>query len=168
MGNRPSQTIRCSDCTKPDLEIHETQSAGAGQKAVSSKCPVAHGGAAKIHSPVPENYNTRNMMPEISQTRGPDQKINLSTERTVSSIPKGRSNDSGEADNWVYPSPQVSRPLQWAWAIYLCRLQQFFNALKRKGKEAPEDAVPVMVDIHNFINENCWNEIKKWESLFHW
>jgi hypothetical protein len=39
------------------------------------------------------------------------------------------------------------------------------NALKRKGWETPEDEVPVMVDIHNFLNEACWQEIIKWEKM---
>lgn len=45
--------------------------------------------------------------------------------------------------------------------------QQFYNALVRKGWETPEESVETMVDIHNFLNEACWTEIKKWESKFH-
>ena len=46
-------------------------------------------------------------------------------------------------------------------------LQQFYNALKRKGKEAPAENIDMMVDIHNFLNEACWQEIVKWEQRFH-
>jgi cytochrome c heme-lyase len=44
---------------------------------------------------------------------------------------------------------------------------RFYNALVRKGWETPEKEIPVIVDIHNFINEECWNQIKYWESKYH-
>jgi len=35
--------------------------------------------------------------------------------------------------------------------------------LVRKGWETPEDSVEMMVDIHNFLNEEAWQEVMKWE-----
>ena len=94
-----------------------------------AKCPVEHGA-----------INPDNQMPDLAQTRAPNQAAELPTERTESSIPR---DDSGK---WEYPSPQ-----------------QFYNALVRKGWETPEEHVVTMVEIHNFLNEEAWEEVKKWE-----
>ncbi|KXS13478.1 cytochrome c and c1 heme-lyase [Gonapodya prolifera JEL478] len=102
-----------------------------------------------------ERINPRNMMPELSQSPHPEQRVVLPTERTFSTIPKSESTDMDEKSygaktdtTWVYPSPQ-----------------QFYNALKRKGWETPEEEIPVMVQIHNFLNEACWHEILRWERM---
>jgi cytochrome c heme-lyase len=50
------------------------------------------------------------------------------------------------SDRWVYPSHQ-----------------QFYNALKRKGFETDEEDIPMIVHIHNEMNEQCWQEILRWE-----
>ncbi|KAL2917690.1 holocytochrome c synthase [Polyrhizophydium stewartii] len=124
--------------------------AGAGASGTAGasdapKCPVDHtkfsGSARLTHG---DGLNPDNMMPNLTQDMAPGQTIKLPTERTMSSIPKS---DGGV---WEYPSPQ-----------------QFFNALKRKGKEAPEHEISGMVDIHNFLNEAGWLEIMKWESKYH-
>lgn len=85
-------------------------------------------------------------MPNLSIQRAPGQKVNLSTNRTESTIPKGTREDEGV---WEYPSPQ-----------------QMLNAMLRKGGEVPEDAVESMVDVHNFLNEGAWQEILKWERPY--
>ncbi|KAG9287435.1 hypothetical protein G9A89_023807 [Geosiphon pyriformis] len=84
-----------------------------------------------------------NQMPKLSQEPIPGQKISLPTLRVVSSIPKARSKEF-----WEYPSPQ-----------------QFYRALVRKGWETPEESIETMVDIHNFLNEQAWIEINKWEGM---
>ncbi|ODV81606.1 holocytochrome-c synthase [Suhomyces tanzawaensis NRRL Y-17324] len=103
--------------------------------ASASQCPVDH-----------EVLNPMNNMPHLSSEKAPGQKITLSTERTISSIPRGESEDQGL---WEYPSPQ-----------------QMLNAMLRKGKGdgIPEDAVESMVDVHNFLNEGAWVQILDWES----
>ncbi|KAF5338328.1 hypothetical protein D9611_012471 [Ephemerocybe angulata] len=95
-----------------------------------AKCPIDHG-----------SINPDNQMPKLSQAQAPNQSIELPTDRTESSIPRG---DEGR---WEYPSPQ-----------------QFYNALVRKGWETPEEHVVTMVEIHNFLNEEAWEEVKKWEK----
>ncbi|KAJ3339574.1 holocytochrome c synthase [Gonapodya sp. JEL0774] len=102
-----------------------------------------------------EKLNPRNMMPELSQSPHPEQRVHLPTQRTYSTIPKSDVSDMDESAygskkdaTWIYPSPQ-----------------QFYNALKRKGWETPEEEIPVMVQIHNFLNEACWEEILKWERM---
>lgn len=67
------------------------------------------------------------------------------TERVLSSIPKG---DSGS--NWKYPSNE-----------------QFYDSLQRKGYKAiSEEQVRLLVPMHNVVNEQCWQEIRRWERVF--
>ena len=91
-------------------------------------------------------------MPSISQTRLAGQTFDLPTDRSMSTIPKGEAQVVTKGSSvWEYPSPQ-----------------QFYSALKRKGWETEEKEVPVMVEIHNFLNEACWNEVLKWEKKYQW
>ena len=84
-------------------------------------------------------------MPQLSQSRAPNQSITLPTSREASTIPRG----DAEA-NWEYPSPQ-----------------QMYNAMLRKGyDDTPIDAVESMVAVHNFLNEGAWAEIVAWERRF--
>ena len=112
----------------------------------SAQCPVDH----DSHSPNPArrpvdhasvNVNPLNQMPDLPQQRQSNQSIDLPLERSESSIPRDTSS------RWEYPSPQ-----------------QFYNALVRKGWETPEEHVVTMVEIHNFLNEEAWEEVKKWEK----
>jgi len=80
-------------------------------------------------------------MPTLAQERASGQTIDLPLDREVSSIPR-----ASDSSKWEYPSAQ-----------------QFYNALVRKGWETPEEHVQTMVDIHNFLNEEAWQEILKWE-----
>ncbi|EAU90476.1 cytochrome c heme lyase [Coprinopsis cinerea okayama7 len=112
-----------------------------------AKCPVDHGkkkDEAPAKCPVDHDgaaINPNNQMPDLSQNPAPQQTIDLPTSRTESSIPRG-----DNEGNWEYPSPQ-----------------QFYNALVRKGWETPEEHIETMVHIHNFLNEEAWEEVKKWE-----
>mgnify|MGYP000026401502 CR=1 FL=1 len=142
-------------------------------------CPVPHDqreSLLKEGSSGQQGLNPLNNMPNLSQSAiSALQKANLSTERTVSSIPrspvsaapgaspydapascpvahdakgKGKAEEAEQADKWEYPSPQ-----------------QFYNALVRKGWETPEENVEMMVLIHNFLNERAWQEVIEWEKL---
>lgn len=96
-----------------------------------------------------DEINPLNNMPHvISDKKMPGQKIDLPTQRTYSTIPRGEHEKEGV---WEYPSPQ-----------------QMFNAMLRKGKaeDIPEDAVEDMVDVHNFLNEGAWKEILQWEQPY--
>lgn len=103
-----------------------------------SSCPMHQPAAAPAKCPI--DHSALNQMPVLPQSQAPNQTIALPVERTVSSIPR----DSSE--RWEYPSPQ-----------------QFYNALVRKGWETPEEHIETMVEIHNFLNEEAWNEVVKWE-----
>ena len=98
-----------------------------------AKCPVDHGKSAEL-SPL-------NQMPTLAQERAPGQTTELPLERELSSIPRAK-----DSSKWEYPSAQ-----------------QFYNALVRKGWETPEEHIQTMVDVHNFLNEEAWQEILKWE-----
>lgn len=81
----------------------------------------------------------------------PGQKLELSQSRTVSTIPKADFTPSHQPKNnekWVYPSQQ-----------------QYYNAMKRKGFDPPEEDVAVVLSIHNIVNEKGWSQIKEWEAL---
>lgn len=109
----------------------------------STQCPVQHKNSPNVvKCPVEhDKISPLNQMPDLANVRQPGQIIELPTTRTESSIPR----DHGET--WEYPSPQ-----------------QFYNALVRKGWETPEEHVEVMVEIHNFLNEQAWQEVLKWEK----
>lgn len=95
----------------------------------------------------PLNYIPKDLSPTETQ---PGQKLSLTTNKTVSSIPRGEQ----QGGKWEYPSAQ-----------------QMYNAMVRKGKigsQEPlqEDTVEAMVQIHNFLNESCWYEILRWEKPY--
>lgn len=68
----------------------------------------------------------------------------LSTDREASTIPRD------DASRWQYPSPRM-----------------FYNALRRKGKGVPAEAIDSMLAVHNFLNEAVWEEIVQKEALLH-
>lgn len=71
-----------------------------------------------------------------------DKSASLPTDRTASSIPRASSSQT-----WSYPSPRM-----------------FYNALRRKGYDTPPEAIESMVQVHNFLNEQVWAEVLKWEA----
>ena len=82
--------------------------------------------------------------------KAPGQILDLPIDREVSTIPRpklGDATDEDHAGKWEYPSPQ-----------------QFYNALVRKGQETPEESIEMVVAIHNFLNEQAWEEVMKWEK----
>ncbi|KAF9530485.1 putative pyruvate carboxylase isoform [Crepidotus variabilis] len=136
----PNLSSGASKCPIPhDAPVASSSKSGAAQ------CPIDHTALAKpkaAQCPIKDGeINPLNQMPDLAQVRQENQTMDLPLERTISSIPR-----DGEA-KWEYPSPQ-----------------QFYNALVRKGWETPEDEVGPMVDIHNFLNEEAWQEVKKWEK----
>lgn len=147
-------------------------------------CPVPHGprGAMAPASDAP--LNPLNNMPALSQDRAHTQKMELSRERVVSSIPRAKT--SAAPGDSPYGAPQCpiphdqrsaprregascpvlhekgdETPGYWEYPSP----QQFYNALVRKGWETPEEHVDMMVLIHNFLNERAWQEIVDWEAM---
>lgn len=139
---KPS-SIPVSPTAKCPVDHTQVQPQATHPKA--AQCPVEHGKSASqqpARCPVDHGkLNPLNQMPNLANAPQPGQSIELPTERSESSIPRDG------AERWEYPSPQ-----------------QFYNALVRKGWETPEEHVEVMVEIHNFLNEQAWQEVLKWEK----
>ena len=152
-----------------------------GGNASAGGCPVDHGkkdpsgsgGCPVKHDNNTLPYKTDNTsslfgLPasieesaKHSQSPHPDQSIPLSTHRVVSSIPRAdelRPNAGTSAPHqpedtpqWVYPSEQ-----------------QFYNAMRRKGWQGVDErTIPMVVRIHNTVNERGWNQVKEWERELH-
>ena len=103
----------------------------------------------KVYNVRGEEIDPSNRMPfNPNQERHPDQKLELSTDRVKSSIPKGGT----DGETWTYPSPQM-----------------FYNALKRKGKggDADESEMATVIAVHNNMNERTWATLMEWERRNH-
>merc|ERR1712086_376828 len=141
--------------------------ASSGRESAPSGCPVMHKKAqsaqsATAKSPLSgcpmhkdkktgspsEELDPSNMMPAANQEIAPGQQFPLSTERIMSTIPKGDAAVEGEACS--YPSPQM-----------------FYNALIRKGKGegVEEKDVATIVAIHNNMNEISWTIVRDGGSV---
>ena len=167
----PTTTSTTSAVPPPGCPMHEQQQSPSPPPAQSSSsgCPIDH--SSFEHAPRGQ-VNSLNNIPDLAQQPSPGQKIQLPLERTISSIPRASSSSSPSAcpvahttttskegttpvanengkgvDQWEYPSPQ-----------------QFYNALVRKGWETPEESVEMMVNIHNWLNEEAWSQVRKWEE----
>jgi len=144
-ADKPSQDAKCP-------VDHKSMSSKA-PVSEEAKCPVDHS-SYKHFLPQPTNaaegcesdsINASNNMPAMSQTPAPGQKMKLSVERAISTIPRG--GDPNEKI-WVYPSEQM-----------------FFNAMRRKNWDPKEQDMGVVVPIHNAVNEQAWQKILEWEKL---
>jgi cytochrome c heme-lyase len=133
-------------CPMPKKQQDDVPSCPMPKKTESKPVSAIPPGCP-MHKADGDELNKLNMIPNLAQTPQNDQTIELPTERVISSIPKA----NGDASKWEYPSPQ-----------------QFYNALRRKGWETPEEEIETMVDIHNFLNEEAWQEVLKWESKYKW
>ncbi|KAG9032914.1 holocytochrome c synthase [Tulasnella sp. JGI-2019a] len=142
-ASHPSVPLGDAGSPPPGCPMHKSAAATLPPAPVQAapppaKCPVSH-----------DQINPLNQMPSLSQAPAPSQAIALPTERVISSIPRPATPEEPAVgpSKWEYPSPQ-----------------QFYNALVRKGWETPEEHVETMVEIHNFLNEEAWNEVCKWEQ----
>uniref|UniRef100_A0A7S4EZL5 Holocytochrome c-type synthase n=1 Tax=Chrysotila carterae TaxID=13221 RepID=A0A7S4EZL5_CHRCT len=128
-----------------DAASNDSSQRGAASRS-SEGCPVMHGTREqRKEGDGSEVLNMDNMMPAPNQMPAPGQKVALSTDRVVSTIPRG-----GDAGTWMYPSEQM-----------------FYNALLRKGKGegVQEKDMNAVVAIHNNMNERGWMQVLEWESL---
>ena len=136
-----SQSAKSTPALSPNppsgCPMHQSSSSSVQHKPAGG-CPIDHSSL---------DMNPLNQMPSLPQTPLDPHKQTapLPTDRTMSSIP--RNTEDGKTQTWEYPSPQ-----------------QFYNALVRKGWETPVEHVETMVDIHNFLNEQAWEEVLRWEK----
>lgn len=109
-----------------------------------SECPYKSGDkTAEFLKNAPQSRTTNLPEASILQKETSETAASLPTDREQSSIPR----HDAEGSTWMYPSPRM-----------------FYNALLRKGYDTKPEDVQVMVDVHNFLNEQVWQEILKWES----
>lgn len=136
-------SVNKSTYMKDNLK-HILQMSASGKSA--DGCPVLN---PKKDEKPKEEINPSNNMPDLRNAKQSWQKMDLPTEREISTIP------DKDGSLWEYPSPQ-----------------QMYNAMVRKGKidsvtgkEIPEEDVESMVNVHNFLNELCWQEVLNWEKF---
>lgn len=79
---------------------------------------------------------------KMSDTLRYKTKVELSTDREISSIPR-----TGSESHWVYPSEK-----------------QFYEAMLRKKWNPDASDMKTIIPIHNSINERVWNYINLWEK----
>jgi len=142
-----------------------TNSSASASTTNTHECPVKNDAVSTSTNrsggcPVQnENKNLPASIEEAAnhaQTPRPDQRFPLSTYRVVSSIPRADDmaiaahHQPGEENKWVYPSQQ-----------------QIYNAMRRKGYDVEESAIPMVIQIHNSVNERSWNLVKRWERELH-
>lgn len=141
-------------------------------------CPIDHSqlqGKSKGSGQYEGTLNPVNNIPSLAQAPSPGQKTFLPLERTISSIPRATSSSSGEVPPAACPvahttsasaspaaagAPPAAKEDQWEYPSP----QQFYNALVRKGWETPEESVEMMVNIHNWLNEEAWSQVRRWEE----
>jgi cytochrome c heme-lyase len=108
-------------------------------------------------SPSVPGYNPSTNEYVYGNERAADQRVRLANARETSSIPMAKKSTDEEpvsahqptgAMHWVYPSEQ-----------------QYYNALKKKGWQVKEGEVPMVLAIHNAVNEQGWKEVRRWEAL---
>lgn len=98
-----------------------------------------------------QNDPSTNMPPaEILQSPVDEKASRLPTDRLVSSIPRTSPDPNDGSSRWMYPSPRM-----------------FHNALARKGKGVDAADVDSMVQVHNWLNEQVWMEVERWEKNLH-
>jgi len=116
---------------------------GSGSQAASS--------SPSSSSSSGNGYNAPANDMAFGQSRHEGQTKALSTSREKSSIKKSDFSPEHQPDkesHWVYPSEQ-----------------QYFNAMKRKGYDPKEEDMPVVLAIHNVVNEQGWSKVMEWERM---
>ncbi|XP_033115153.1 cytochrome c-type heme lyase-like [Anneissia japonica] len=119
----------------------------SSQASYVSECPMSR--SKTMVSQQDDDIDLRNRMPPPNQRPAPDQPFPLDTNRQHSTIPKAGT----DGETWVYPSQQM-----------------FWNAMLRKGwrwkeEDILQEDMARIIQIHNYNNEQAWQEVLKWEAL---
>ncbi|GAA5885562.1 hypothetical protein JCM6882_007472 [Rhodosporidiobolus microsporus] len=156
----------------PGCPMHQSQP--PPPPAPPAGCPMHNADAAPegVKHAAYGDVNALNNMPDLAQAPSPGQKTFLPLERTISSIPRSAHGSSTggacpvkhdaapEAAAAPAAAPAAEKEEQWEYPSP----QQFYNALVRKGWETPEESVEMMVNIHNWLNEEAWAQVRRWEE----
>jgi cytochrome c heme-lyase len=118
---------------------------------------------------MPQSLNSPSLeeAARYAQTPQPDQVFPLQTNRQVSSIRRSGGfvpeDSAATATTAPLPHHQHGVTAQQHW-VYPSE-QQLYNAMRRKGwNNIPEQSIPVVLQIHNQINEGTWGKIIEWEN----
>lgn len=152
---------------------NQAASSSSASSSPPPGCPMHQGGAGGASSSKPTGQlNPSNNIPlNLSTPSSSKSAISLSSQRTVSSIPRGASSPAPGASPYDKPSacpvahdanPDAAGPSRWEYPSPA----QFQAALARKNKAAPEEHVETMVMVHNFLNEEAWKQVLDWERYF--
>ena len=122
-----------------------------------SECPVK-GSSKSLPASIEEAA-------KHSQLPAPGQKIPLSTQRVISSIPRGEDGeeDASTDNTKSIPAHQPVNSQHWQYPSE----QQFYNAMLKKGYRPPVESIPSVLQIHNAVNERSWLQVCKWEKEIH-
>ncbi|KAL7486225.1 hypothetical protein ACHAW6_011818 [Cyclotella cf. meneghiniana] len=131
-----------------------SESSSNTERESTSQCPVK--GIKSIPASIEEAANH-------SQIPAPGQRIPLSTQRVISSIPRGDVAESLAAETTTPPAHQPPDSSLWMYPSE----QQFYNAMLRKGYRPPIESIPSVLRIHNAVNERSWLQVCKWEKELH-
>lgn len=130
------ETARGKYAATSDTILAAVMASSSASSSAGAACPVDHSspGWQEMASSLPVDHP-----PIPSSSTAPR---HLSQERETSSIPRADSEEK-----WVYPSQA-----------------QFYAAMERKNHDPKANDMPVLVPIHNAVNERAWSELLKWEQ----
>mmetsp|Transcript_3103 Transcript_3103/g.4191 ORF Transcript_3103/g.4191 Transcript_3103/m.4191 type:complete len:302 (+) Transcript_3103:106-1011(+) len=136
---------------------------GAGGNKSSSSPSDNNENEKKVGCDSPPKYASIEEAAKHAQTPQFDQRVFLNTLRQVSSIPRV-AEEKAAADTSTKGSPHHQHGDSKSHWVYPSE-QQMYNAMRRKGWDnVPEDSVPLVLQIHNAVNEGTWQKITKWEG----
>lgn len=148
-SSRPSNSERPPSQPQPPRSMWPfsttpTASTSTNADVPPSACPVDHSTREAWLASNPGGSHPSSA-PSSSQ---PPSAASLSAEREVSSIPRWTKDPipADESSRWVYPSPR-----------------SFYNALERKQRAPQAEDMPIVVPIHNAVNERVWDQVLQWE-----
>ena len=146
-GKKKEATTEANDAAPASKSACPVKAKTSSSSESSSGCPVKSKSSQVQYNVYSQPIDPKNNMPSVAnQLPAPMQNEILSTERVLSTIPKGGT-DGG---TWTYPSPQM-----------------FYNSLARKNKlgDTEESDIDSVVAIHNNMNEKTWAKVMEWEQV---
>lgn len=155
-GNNSSTAVKPWIWTRWLSALPTTVASSAAPVATEVlECPMTKGRESESSAVFTQQPASIEEAAKHSQFPALGQRFPLSTQRVISSIPRG------EADN--VPAHQIPDSHRWQYPSE----QQFYNAMLRKGHRPPVESIPSVLQIHNAVNERSWHEIVKWEQELH-
>lgn len=163
--------------SKCPVDYGKTGSAGSWwvRKGATAQHTLGNNVVTPTAATDPSSYASIEEAQKYSQAPQQDQRYRLGTIRQVSSIPRGHLHstaneiaaDEGAGEgtrpsaerNVELPHHQAGTGANLNHWVYPSE-QQLLNAMRRKGwTNVPESSVPVVLQIHNAVNESTWQKL---------